>query len=100
MENGSTSDLLADLPEDIEPRPIVYIPELLRLDLPAQGCILELTLQNGRIIPGVCVDSKGMIYGVLVQRSIEARQNPINFLEEEIVAVEILLEVPSAYHVV
>lgn len=86
--------------EDIEPRPIIYIPELLRIGLPVQGCILKLTLCNGRIIPSVCIDSKGMIYGVLVQKSVEARQNPIDFLEEEIVAVKILPEIPSNYHVV
>lgn len=88
------------MPEDIEPRPIIYIPELLRLGLAAQGCIVELMLRNSRIIPGVCIDSKGMIYGVLVQKSVEARQNPIDFLEEEIVAVKILPEIPSTYHVV
>jgi hypothetical protein len=31
---------------------------------------------------------------------VEARQNPIDFLEEEIVAVKILPEIPSNYHVV
>ncbi len=86
--------------EDVEPRPIIYIPESLRLGLPSEGCILELTLRNGRTIPGVCVDSKGMIYGVLVQKSVNSRQSPINFLEEEIIAVRMLDEVPSGYHFV
>jgi hypothetical protein len=86
--------------EDIEQRPIIYIPESLRLGLPAQGCVLELTLHDGRTIPGVCIDSKGMIYGVLVQKSVDERQNPIDFFQEEIASVKILAEIPSNYHFV
>jgi hypothetical protein len=85
--------------EDIEPRPIIHIPELLRLGLP-QGCAITLTLRNGRIIPGVCIDSKGMIYGVLKHKSVDARQNPIDFLEEEIASIQILTEIPSSYRFV
>jgi hypothetical protein len=86
--------------EDIEPRPIIYIPELLRLGLPTQGCAIKLTLRDGRIIPGVCIDSKGMIYGVLKHKSTDARQNPIDFLASEIVSIQILTKIPSRYHFV
>jgi hypothetical protein len=84
--------------EDIEPRPIIYIPELLRLGLPAQGCNIKLTLRNGRIISGVCIDSKGMIYGVLKNKSVDVRQNPIDFLEKEIASIQVLTEIPSTHH--
>jgi hypothetical protein len=86
--------------EDIEPRPIIHIPELLRLGLPTQGCVITLTLRDGRNIPGVCIDSKGMIYGVLKHKSVDARQNPIDFLEEEIASIQILSEIPSSQHFV
>ncbi len=84
---------------DIEPRSIIYIPESLRLGLP-KYCALELMLCDGRIISGVCMDSKGMIYGVLVQKTVDARKNPIDFLAQEIVSVRILTETPSDYHFV
>ena len=86
--------------EEIEPRPITYIPELLRQDLPAQGCVAKLTLRDGRTIPGVCVDSKGFIYGVLVKITVDAKKNPIDFLEEEIVKVQKLPEIPEDYHII
>jgi hypothetical protein len=84
--------------EEVEPRPIVYIPELLRSGLPVQGCILKLTLCSGRTIPGACIDSKGMIYGVLVQKLVDVMPNPVDFYAEEIIAVQVLNEISSDYH--
>ncbi len=84
--------------EEVEPRPIIYIPESLRSGLPVQGCILKLTLCDGRTIPGVCIDSKGMIYGVLMHKLVDAKQNSIDFHEEEIIAVQIQTEISSDYH--
>ncbi|NET48289.1 MAG: hypothetical protein F6K09_06100 [Merismopedia sp. SIO2A8] len=86
--------------EEIELRPITYIPELLRQDLPAQGCMAKLTLRDGRVISGVCVDSKGLLYGVLVKKTVNGKKNPIDFLGEEIVKVQELPEIPESYHII
>lgn len=87
-------------PKNVESRPVTYIPDFLRQDLPTQGCMLRLTLRSGRVIPGVCVDSKGFIYGVLVSTTVDANDNPINFAEEEIDKVELIKEIPEGYQIV
>ena len=86
--------------EEIESRPIIYIPDALRRDLPQQGSVLALGLRNDSIDPIVCIDSKGMIYGVLVHDSVDFRRNPINFCRDDIISVRVLTDVPANHHFV
>lgn len=83
---------------EFEPRPTVYIPQHLQADLPEQGCILRLTLHDGQVIPSVCIDAKGMIYGVLIKAGSDPKPNPINFSASDIATVHLLTdEIPPGY---
>lgn len=86
--------------EEIEPRPIIHIPDALGRDLPKQGSVLELRLRDGRIDPIVCIDSKGMIYGVLVHDAVDPQRNPINFRGDDIISVRVVTDIPANHHFV
>lgn len=84
--------------DDWQPRPLIYIPRELLPEPPPSGCVLQLTLRDGRSVKGVSVDAKGMIYGVLVSEAVDSRLNPIDFSSVDIVAVaRIGREIPEGY---
>lgn len=78
---------------NFEPRPVVYLPNSFNLKTPG---LFELTLRDRRIIPGVCVDGKGMIYGVLIPLTADRKRNPIHFQAQDIVAAKPLHKVPDS----
>ncbi len=83
-----------------EPRPTVYIPKDMLPTDTGSRCVLELTLRDGRFSK-VCVDMKGMIYGVLVEEAIDSRINPIDFASEDVVSARVVnSEIPRGYKIV
>lgn len=82
---------------DRKTRPTLYIPEHLQTEWPKQGCTLALTLHDGQHIPGVCIDSKRMIYGVLIETGSDPKPNPMDFSASDIATVQVLSEIPPGY---
>ena len=86
--------------DEFEPRPLLRIPSRVLPRPASEGCVLGLILRDDREVV-VGVDSTGMVYGVLVPDSADARRNPIDFIADEIVSVRQLpIEVPPGFKVV
>jgi hypothetical protein len=71
-----------------QPRPTLEIPAALLPAPDAQGCVVAVHLRDGRVVKGLAVDSKGLVYGVRVRADVDERPNPIDFTAEDIVKVK------------